>query len=173
MRKTRAALLIGCCAMGPVLCASGQSRKAGLWEVTSTMTWQQSPIPPEVMAKMPANSPFGGGGAQTMQICVTQEQIDKFGSVPPQSRAGCTVTNVVKGANSMSADMVCTGRMGGKGEIRSSWTDEDHAVGKVHFLGAMPMGSSTRPMEWTIDSTSVFKSADCGSVKPFQAPGDK
>ena len=69
------------------------TRKAGLWEVTSTMTWQQSPMP----AGMPVNpnSPFAGG-AHTTQVCVTQAQIDRYGALPPQTRGDCQVTNIQK-----------------------------------------------------------------------------
>ena len=173
MRKELTAVSLCLCGLALAGSASCQSRKAGLWELSTTMTWQQSPISPDLMAKMPAGSPFGGGGAQTSQICLTQEQIDKFGAVVPQSRIGCSITNVVKGPNSMSAEMVCTGRLTGKAEMHSSWTDEDHATGKMHFLGAMQMGTNTRPMEWTSESVSVYKGADCGSVKPLPMPADK
>ena len=54
------------------LTASAQmNRKPGLWEMTSTMTWQQSPMPPGMQMPAGANNPFGGG-AHTSQVCVTQ-----------------------------------------------------------------------------------------------------
>jgi hypothetical protein len=34
----------------------------------------------------------------------------------------------------------------------------------------MQMGPNATPVEYTIESTSAFKSADCGSVKPIQMP---
>ncbi len=159
MRIHRTLLRVGVC--GLVVCqfAWAQSRKPGLWEVTATMTWQQSPFP----------SGMGptGGQAHTTQICVTQEQIDKFGTVPPQTRSNCQITNVVKKPDGMTADMVCTGPMGGKGNIEASWTDDSHTTGKVHFLGEMQMGPNSRPIEWTVESSSVYKGPDCGDVKPL------
>ena len=146
------------------LLAWAQSRKPGLWEVNSTMTWQQSPMP----GGGPMPGAFGGG-PHTTQVCITQAQIDKFGTAMPQTRAGCTISNVEKTDHSMSADMTCAAPMNGKGTIQSTWDDPDHSKSKVHFAGSLP-GASPRPIEWTIDSTATFKSADCGSVKPIDPP---
>lgn len=161
MHIHRALFLLGACGLALCLTASAQSRKAGLWEVTSTMKWQQSPFP--------AGTGHMGGGPRTMQVCVTQAEIDKYGSVPPQAQKNCQIENVVKKSNGMTAEMVCTGLMAGKGQIESSWTDAAHTSTKMHYLGAMQMGEESKPIEWTIESTSVYKGPDCGSVKPIQA----
>jgi Protein of unknown function (DUF3617) len=167
MRKNGIWITIVCCLFAVTV--SAQSRKPGLWELTTTMTWQQSPFPPG----MPANAMMGGA-PQTTQICLTQEQIDKFGAITPESRGhSCQLTNVVKSDHNMSADMVCTGRMSGKGSMESSWTDDLHAKGSSHFLGSMQIGPNTKPVEWTSHSTSVFKSADCGAVKPLPMPANQ
>lgn len=135
------------------------------------MTWQQSPFPAGMTP--PAGSPFAGGPS-TKQICLTQAIIDKYGAPPPQSRAGdCTVTNVQKSDHGMTANMVCTGRMTGSGAVESSWSDPEHAAGKVHFTGTVQGRNGTMPIEWTNESTSVFKGADCGSVQPLPIPADK
>lgn len=154
----RNAVLVGVCGVALGLYASAQGRKAGLWEVTANMTWQQSPFP---AGMGPMSQPH------TTQICVTQEQIDKYGTVPPQTRGDCQVNNVVKKAKGMTAELVCTGPMSGKGEIQSSWNDESHATSKVHFLGTMQMGPNPKPVEWTVESTSAYIGADCGNVKPI------
>lgn len=161
MRVHRNVLLVGVCGLALGMLAWAQGRKAGLWEVTATMSWQQSPFP---AGMGPMSQPH------TTQICVTQEQIDKFGTAPPQTRGNCQVNDVVKRADGMSAELVCTGPMAGKGDIQASWNDDFHSRAKVHFLGAMEMGANSKPIEWTVDSTSVFKGADCGSVKPMQMP---
>jgi len=167
MKRAQVCVVLGCC-FGMAMTAQTQSRKAGLWEVTSNMTWQQSPFPAGMSG--PPNSPFGGG-AHTNSVCITQEQIDKFGAPPPQPRADCQVSNVIKQATGMTAEMTCSGSMSGKGTLVASWTDEDHTVSKMHFTGTLQAGPSPKPVEWTVDSTSVFKSADCGNVKPIAAPG--
>jgi Protein of unknown function (DUF3617) len=159
MRIYRSLLRVGVCGLVLSMCAWAQTRKPGLWEVTATMTWQQSPLPGG-MGHM-------GGGPHTTQVCVTQEQIDKYGTVPPNAQRNCQITNVVKKADGMSADMVCTGAMSGKGSIEASWTDDSHSTSKVHFLGEMQMGQNSRPFEWTVESKSTYKGADCGNVKPI------
>jgi hypothetical protein len=168
MNKAHVCLALGCCFLGIGMTAQAQSRKAGLWEVTSNMTWQQSPFPAGMSGG--PNAPFGGG-THTNSVCITQEQIDKFGAPPPQTRGDCQVTNVAKQATGMTADITCSGSMSGKGTVVASWTDEDHTISKVHFTGTMQAGPSPKPVEWTVDSTSVFKSADCGGVKPIVVPG--
>ncbi len=148
------------CIITMLTLAWAQSRKAGLWELTTTQTWQQSPFP--------AGAP-GAGTPHTIKVCLTQDQIDKYGAIVPQTR-GCQVTNIVKKGQGMTADMVCTGTMSGKGTLESSSSDGEHAKGKVHFVGSIRAGTNSQPIEWTSESSSVFKSADCGGVKPFGIP---
>jgi hypothetical protein len=171
MRNTRVWITIGCCLLAIAVAAWAQAnRKPGLWEMTSAMTWQQSPMPAGMTMPPGANSPFGGG-AHTAQVCLTQTMIDKYGAPMPQSRNGqCQISNVALKANSMTADWICTGMMAGKGTLESNWSDPDHAIGKVHFIGTMQMGPNPTPVEYTIVSTSVYKSPDCGSVKPAPMP---
>lgn len=159
MRIDHNLLTVGVCGLALGLFARAQGRKAGLWEVTATMTFQQSPFP-EGMMQM-------GSGPRTTQVCVTKEQIEKFGTVPPHSPGNCKIADVVKKANSMTAEMICAAPYSGKGEIASSWSDDSHSTSKVHFVGEMQMGEESKPIEWTVESTSVYKGADCGSVKPL------
>ena len=158
MRIRRTVLLVSVCGLALELFAWAQGPRAGLWEVTANMSWQQSPFP---AGMDPMSQP------RTTQICVTQEEIEKFGTAPPQTHGDCQVNNVVKKATGMSAELVCTGQVNGKGDIRALWNDDSHTTMKMHFLGAMQMGPSPKPIEWTVDSTSVYKGADCGSVKPM------
>jgi Protein of unknown function (DUF3617) len=167
MKRAQICVMLGCCLLGIGISAQAQSRKPGLWEVTSNMTWQQSPLPSGMSGG--ANSPFGGG-THTNSVCVTQEQIDKFGAPMQPARGNCQVTNVSKQATGMTADMTCSGTMNGKGTLVASSTDDDHSVSKLHFTGTLQAGPNPKPVEWTVDSTSVFKSADCGSVKPIVVP---
>lgn len=145
-------------------------RKPGLWEMTTTMTWQQSPLPPNMQA--PPNSPFSGA-PRTTQVCLTQAMIDKYGAPVPQSRGDCQISNVTINANSMSATWTCAGQMSGTGNMESHWTADGHATGKLHFTGTMQMGSRSTPVEWTTNSTSVYKGPDCGNVKPLAMPDGK
>ncbi len=149
-------------------------RKPGLWEITTTMTWQQSPFPAGMQMPPQAAAAFGGA-PHTVQYCLTQQMIDKFGAPMPQQspRQTCQVANVQKTANSMTADWICTGAMNGKGSMESHWSDDGTATGKLHFVGTMQMGPNPTPIEWTTQSTSVYKGPDCGSVQPPPMPQEQ
>jgi hypothetical protein len=151
-----------------VLAWAQSGRKPGLYEVTSSMTWQQSPMPPGMQA--PPGSPFGGG-PRTTQVCVTQEQIDKFGGPPPQSRGDCQVSDQVMKPMGMTGTYACTGSMVGTGTYEASWTGDGHSKTKIHFNGTLTMRQMTKPVEWTMEANSVYKGPDCGSVQPITAPG--
>jgi hypothetical protein len=172
MQVRRKTLAVGAGVLLLAMLAWAQDgRKPGLWEITTTMTWQQSPFPAGMQLPPQAAAAFGGA-PHTMQYCLTQQMIDKFGAPMPQQspRQNCQVANVQKSATGMTADWVCTGAMSGKGSIESHWSDNGTATGKVHFVGTMQMGANGTPVEWTATSNSVFKGADCGSVQPPPMP---
>jgi Protein of unknown function (DUF3617) len=170
MRKTSLCIAVSCCACFVAGFAYAQvHRKAGLWEITSKMTWQKSPFP-ENMPGMP-NMAAAMGGPHTAQVCITQDMIDKYGApMPPSRNNECKAENMKMSDHGMTADWVCNGSMKGKGTVESSWTDENHSTSKVHFAGTMQMGPQPKDVEWTSDSTSVYKGADCGNVKPVPMP---
>ena len=168
MRTTRIWITLGCCLLA--VSAWGQSgRKPGLWEMTTNMTWQKSPFPSNAQMPPQAAAAFSGG-PRTTQVCLTQAWIDRYGAPVPQSHGGCQVTNVSLKLTGMTADMVCTGHLSGRGTVESDWSMGDTARGKVHFTGTMQMGPNATPIEWTVESTSVYKGPDCGSVQPMAPP---
>ena len=170
MRKTRVLTIIGSCMFVLAIYAWAQAvRKPGLWEMTATMNWQKSPMPAGMTMPAGMKNPFSGT-ATTTQVCLTQEMINKYGIPTSQNQRDCKIINVALHATSMTADMVCSGKMNGKGEMSSSWTDGNVANGNVHFAGTMQSGSNATPVEWTVISKSVYKGPDCGSVKPLPMP---
>jgi len=162
MQVHRKILIAGAGALALALIALAQSPapKPGLYEVTSKMTWQQSPFP----EGMPA--PPGTGGPHTAQTCVTQAQIDKYNGPKPQANRGCQISNIQKNDNGMSAEITCGAPMAGKGTVETTWTDPGHSKSKVHFTGSMQMGPNSKTIEWTVEAESTYKGPDCGSVKP-------
>jgi Protein of unknown function (DUF3617) len=74
-------------------------------------------------------------------VCLTQALIDKYGVPLPHISGDCHITRLDKKANSMSAEMVCSGAIIGKATMQSSWT-ADHATGSVHFVGTAPQAPS-------------------------------
>jgi Protein of unknown function (DUF3617) len=170
MRKFRFWVPVGCClAVSALLLLAQSDRKPGLYETTSNMTWQQSPLPPGMQMPAGANSPFGGG-PHTSQVCVTQQMIDRYGGPMPQSHGDCQAKNMTRSATGMSGEWVCTGHMNGTGKFESTWTPSGESHTKVHFTGTMQMGQRSAPVEWTMESTSTYKGADCGSVQPPPLP---
>lgn len=167
MHRTSNWIAFVCLALAVALFAVAQAgRKPGLWEVTSKMTWKQTPSPGG------AGSPGGGAPMNPVphatQVCLTQAMIDKYGGPIPQT-PDCKVLNVNKTANGMTAEWACSGRLTGRGTIQSSWVDENRTTGKIHFVGSMQAGQSgSRPVEWTNDVTSVYKGPECGSIKPVE-----
>lgn len=139
--------------------AGQHSGKAGLWEVTTTMTWQKSPMPPGSAANPP------GAGSHTTSVCLTQAMVDA-GALFPQSRGQCKIENKVVKPGSVTADYVCTGKMKGKGMLEATFTDLEHTSGSLHFQGTLDVGTQTKPIEWTTVSTSVLKSEQCPSDQP-------
>ena len=172
MRKTRLWIPAACCVAASALLLMAQpNRRPGLYETTSTMTWQQSPLPPGMQMPGGANNPFSGA-PHTTQSCITQQMIDKYGGPTPQEspRSQCHLANLNKTEAGMTADYVCTGGFTGTGHFTSTWSGEGTANMKIHFTGNMQMGPQSRPIEWTIDATSTYKGPDCGSVRPVPMP---
>jgi hypothetical protein len=145
-----------CCgAMALAAMAHGQSRKPGLWEVTSSMNMTGGP------AGMPAMP------ARTTQVCVTQAMIDKYGGPTSSPQNGsCQMTNVALTATGMTASMSCTGRTTMTGTVQAEFVDANTT--KTTIQMTMAMGPNT--MNMTTNATAVYKGSDCGSVKPLAMP---
>lgn len=165
-RVTMWVALIWCLSIAPVLVFAG-TRKAGLWEITNATTWQKTTGAPGTFVD-PAT-----GGPHTKQVCLTQEMIDKYGALLPQSRGQCHIEDKVIRTGGASARWVCTGNMKGTGSLEINWANPEHADGTLHFEGTIQVGAEARPVEWTTVSTSVFKRSDCGDVKPMPLQGSE
>jgi hypothetical protein len=183
MNKRRIWVTLSCCLFTVALFAWAQSaRKAGLWEVTTTMNMagmQMPQMPPNMQMPAGMRMPSAGGGSpfgtHTSQVCVSQEMIDKFGGPtgnPPSHNSDCKMTNVSIMANGMTAKMVCTGQLNATGDVKSTWTDGNTTHTTIHLEGTMQHGPNTMPVNMTIQSNSVYKGPDCGSVQPAQLPKD-
>lgn len=145
--------------------ATHHSGKAGLWVVTSTTTWQKSPVP----LGMPGGPPRGG--PHTTTVCLTQEMVDA-GALLPQSRGQCRIEDKVIKPGSITGTYVCTGKMKGMGKLESALPDLEHVNSSIHFEGTLDVSGQAKPIEWTTTSTSVFKGAQCDQspAQPATAP---
>jgi len=125
---------------GSLAMLAASNRKPGLWEMTTTTTWQKAPeVPGSDAAKL-------RGGTHTTQLCLTPEMIDDYGALLPQGRGQCTIKNRVSTASRTTGEYVCSGMMQGKGQLESTWTDGEHVAGKVHFVGTFQVGADRQPI---------------------------
>jgi hypothetical protein len=178
MRKMNFLIGMGCCLLVTSLAAHSQSqRKPGLYEVTSTLSMGGATapqLPPNV--QLPPGVQMLGAAMMaphTTQVCVTQAMIDKFGGPSPAPQHGnCQVTNVSFKPDGMTANIQCTGQMTGTGTVQATYVDANTTQSKVHMSGTMQMGQNSRPIDMSISSTSIYKGADCGDVKPFTMPAN-
>src|SRR5664279_1245139 len=128
-------------AMGLITCCSvmAQSapRKPGLWSVTTTMTRQGMPGVP---------GPAGTAATSTthIEVCATQAEFDKYGTFKPRTDGSCRLNNTVKHPGSMTAELVCDGKMKGSGTINALWTDAEHSKSTAHFSGTIQVGNAPR-----------------------------
>jgi hypothetical protein len=154
MSKTGIWVVVSCCLISMAASAQGQ-RKAGLWEVTSQMSMSGMPNMPQM-------------GSRTQQVCVTQAMIDKYGGPysNPQN-AQCQVINVSVTSTGMSADLSCTGRTPMTGTVQTTFVDANTTKTLMNLNMSMPNGQA---MTMTMQATSTYKGADCGSVQPLAMP---
>lgn len=158
MRQWTICTILGCFLLA-ALSMDGQTQKPGLYDVTITTTtvFPSRKASPSGTVHPPRN----------IQSCLTQDMIDQYGAIVPQYLANtCQLTNVVKKPGKMTADMVCSGRMTGKGTLEIGWNDSEHAKGLLHFSGSMRPGENEIKIEWSAATTSVYKGPDCGELKP-------
>jgi hypothetical protein len=168
MRNTRVWMTLGFC-LTPALLAGAQSGKAGLWAVASRTTFQQSGTVGVMNAPQPLDPPSDANPG--LAVCLSQEVVDKFGVILPPSLRDCEYSHIVRQPNHLTADVACTGRMNGRGSVDASWTDDDHVIGKIHFVVKAKHGpEKTMTMAWTQDSNAVYKGSDCGQIKPRVLP---
>jgi hypothetical protein len=154
MSKIRIWMVVGCCLFALAVSAQGQ-RKAGLWEVTSSMSMSGMPNMPQM-------------GSRTQQVCVTQAMIDKYGGPYSNPQNGqCQVSNVSLTPTGMSADLSCTGRTTMTGTVKTTFVDANTT--KTTMLMNMTMGNGQQ-MTMTMNATSSYKGPDCGSVQPMAMP---
>jgi hypothetical protein len=137
--------------------------KAGLWNVSTTMAMPAMQMPPEAMEKMKAMGMKMGSQTMTSQICMTAAQVAADAPVAmPQNQMGCTSNITSNTASAVTAEMVCNGRMKGRGLMRISWSGDSHYEGSYSFKGDV--------QGHAMESSSSFKGdwvkADCGTVKP-------
>lgn len=172
MRKQDISIALSVCFIALGAAAHAQSKKAGLWEVKA-ITKIQKPGKQAGIFSQTNGSNASLKDATPLASCYTQKMIDTYGILLPPSLRDCQLSNTVRESNRISADLVCQGRTNGSGSVETNWSDEDHAASIMHFVAKEKQGPNTMAMSWTQEASAVFKSSDCGAVKPRALPSDK
>lgn len=178
MSRIISMVAVACLLLAAVNAVAQGKPKAGLWEYSTQMSMagQQMPqLPAGVTLPAGVSMPHGMGGPIVSQVCVTQDQIDKYGGPTANPHHGnCQVTNLSKQSDGMTAEMKCTGDMNATGTIVSKWSNGGNTTNTtMHMTGTMNAGGSSQPIDMTTQVNATYKGADCGSVKPLQAPAAK
>jgi hypothetical protein len=170
MRK--AILFLGVAAVS--IAAAGAAISAariqpGLWRISTTLDMGQAmpQLTPQEIAQMRAMGVQLPAPGQPMisEVCVTAAQAAL--DTPPnleRTQSGCAAQNVKNAGNKVSSDIVCTGRIQGKGVMETTYSGMTHYQGTYNFNGT----AEGRPQSVKSAFSANFVSANCGSVKPLQ-----
>jgi hypothetical protein len=151
------------CAISAVAWAS--HGKAGLWEVTvrNNMDHMQgapgmpdmSQLPPAQRAQIEAMMARG----TTVRHCMTEADVNN--DDPYWRNQECKTTNFRRSGQTVSVDMVCTGRMTGHGHVQYTYDSPEH------YSGTQSMSMLVRG-QTAIHTTNIdahWVSVDCGGVR--------
>jgi hypothetical protein len=166
--------------------AAAQSLKPGLWEVTNKMGGspqmdqamaemqkQLAAMPPEqrkqmeaMMAKqgMQMAKPAAGGG-MALKICMTKEMVER-NDVPMQG--DCKVTSQQRSGSTTKIAYTCSNPPS-SGEGTFTHIGPEAYSSKMTVKTAVQGKTETMTME----GSGKWLAADCGAIKPMQAPAAK
>jgi hypothetical protein len=144
--------------------------KYGLWEVTSTHAISGMPavnIPPEVLAKMPAEqrarmeAMTKGSGATTQKICITKEKMEKSNPFREQ-RKECTYTIVSSSSTKLEEKFQCVQQdTTMNGTVHVEVLSPESTKTTVHTV----MTGKEHNMNADFNITSRYLGSACGDVK--------
>lgn len=161
VKTARVGLTLGLCAVAFVAQARRQARKAGLWEITTTVS----------LSGM-RNMNMGPWGPDT--ICVPQAMIDKYGGPYENADQGqCALTNVVLTARGMTAKLTCPQTSLTTGTAQTTFVDANTTKTTIQMTTYYPIDHNEAPLNTTIQTTATYKGPDCGSVKPLAMPASQ
>ena len=152
------ALTAAACAVLLAPAALAAHGKAGTWEVTTKMSGggmagmpDMSKLPPAAQARMKAHGvSMNAGGGMTSKFCMTAEQVNA--NKPPMTRADspCKTENMKVAGHSFSADIVCTGKVNGRGHTEMTFDSPEHYSG--HQTMTMTVNGHTIDHEMTMEA---------------------
>lgn len=166
------------------LCATGQTIKPGLWEMSSKMSSssgemekgmaqmqkQLASMPPEQRKMMEAMMAKQGVGinmspdAMAIKVCITEEMAQRNAFAAKQP-GDCQHTQTPRSGNTMKFSFVCK-------QPPSSGEGEVTFISPEAYTQTMTVTTERKGKSETIKSSGggKFLSADCGSIKPLAKP---
>lgn len=135
--------------------------KAGLWEVTTTVSMPAMPqMSSAQMAQMQAmGMRMPMGHAMTVRRCMTAEEVAS--DRPPPRSKDCTFSNIKVDGHTFSGDETCTGEVVGEGHFSMTYDSDEHYTGTSTMNGT----ANGHPANMNASFEGKWISADCGSVK--------
>ena len=172
---------LGCCAAA--LPASAQTLKPGLWELQhkaganpdidkamADMREQMAQMPPEQRKQMEAMMASRGmqmtpdaGGGMAMRMCLTREMVER--NEITDKRGDCTTTQQQRSGNTLRMAFSCTNPPS-KGETQVTFSGPEAYSSRT----TVTTTTDGKPETMTVEGTGKWLGADCGNVKPMQAP---
>jgi Protein of unknown function (DUF3617) len=141
--------------------------KVGLWTITVTMKSSAMPdyskMSPQAQAQLRRMGLFNGKGMQvTGQHCMTAAEvaINDFSAAQRKDKTCKIVSQKISGG-SMEADLVCSGKLDGKGHMKFVFDSDTHYSGQMTMSG-MHEG---KPMTSEESFEGHWIKGDCGGVK--------
>jgi predicted component of type VI protein secretion system len=122
-------------------------------------------LPPAVLAKMKARGiKMPSSNSIVVQHCMTAQEVSLERPPPMPKRAGneCKMANMKVAGQSVSADMVCSGKnMQGMGHFQMTYDSPEHYAGKMSFN----MNANGHQMAMSNTMEGRWVSASCGAIK--------
>jgi hypothetical protein len=181
--KLRHALL-ALAAAGLSVSASAQTLKPGLWQVANrmqggsidmeratqqmeqqmrTMKPEQRKMMEEMLAKQGIKTGPGGLGLASVQMCMTKEMVER-NEVPAQ-QGDCRTTQHRRSGNTVRIAYTCT-----KPPSSGEGTLIIHSPEAYTMKMAITRKGAAKAETVHMDASGKWLKADCGNVKPIQAP---
>ena len=163
--------------------ASAQTMKPGLWEINNKMNSpqmdqamaemqkQMAAMPPEQRKQMEAAMAQrgvqmvqpGAGGGMAVRMCMTKEMTER--NEVPMHQSDCKITSQSKSGSTTKMAFSCTNPpTTGEGEYT--------LVSPDAYRSKMTMKTvvAGKPETMQMETAGKWLGADCGTVKPLQAP---
>lgn len=176
-------VIAGAILLATSFCASAQTMKPGLWEIShkmqasggqmeqamAQMQQQMASMAPEerkMMQEMMARqgmSMGGGGAAAGVKVCMTKEMTERD-EIPAQ-QGECRQTLSPRSGNTMKFAFTCANPPS-SGEGQVTFTSSEAYNVKMNVTTAI----QGRTEKVSMDASGKWLSSDCGAIKPMTMP---